>query len=146
MDARLQDYIEGSIDIDATAAAVWALIREPGWFINGGEIGKHEIEIHGAISVIRDAIYGHFEFETVTLEEPRYAVFRSLGGREWDDPIPNTLIEFWVETVNAGGVRLRMRESGYAGFEPAEHAHIISANTAGWKVEMEAAKRHLSRT
>lgn len=145
MEATLQDFIEDSIDIDATAAEVWELIREPGWFINGGQIGQHEIETRGSISVIRDAIFGHFEYETVTLEEPRYAVFRSLGGREWDDPVPNTLIEFWVEPVNAGGVRLRMRESGFAGFDPDEHARLISANTAGWNVELGAAKRHLSR-
>lgn len=146
MDAILQDFIERSIDIDVTQAAAWDLIREPGWFINGGRIGVHEIETRGNISVIRDAIYGHFEFETVTLEEPRYAVFRSLGGREWDDPVPNTLIEFWIEPVHAGGVRLRVRESGYAGFDQAEHAHKISASAQGWQVELEAAKRHLSRT
>lgn len=143
MDAKLQDGIETSVDIEATAEAVWNLIREPGWFINGGEIGKHQIETNGAFSVVHDPIYGRSEFETITLEAPRYAAFRSLGGDEWDDPVPNTLIEFWVERVNSGGMRLRVMESGFSGFDSASHTSVISAKTLGWKVELETAKRHL---
>ncbi|MGL3807998.1 ATPase [Paeniglutamicibacter sp. R2-26] len=143
MEVRIQDAIEASADIEAGAPAVWDLIREPGWFINGGEIGKHRIERNGAFSVVHDAIYGRFEFETVTLDPPRYAAFRSLGGDDWDDPVPNTLIEFWVERINSGGVRLRVMESGFAGFDPEEHTRMISARTLGWQVEMQAAARHL---
>lgn len=144
MDLKLQDSIEAYIDIDASAAHVWEVISEPGWFINGGEISVHKIETEGSFSVIHDPIFGRFEFETVTLDVPRYAAFRSLGGDEWDDPIPNTLIEFWIEQVNAGGVRLRVMESGFASFSPEKHQRAISANTQGWIVELEAAKRHLS--
>ncbi len=109
------------MDIDASAGAVWELVREPGWFINGGEIGKHRIETSGAFSVVHDAIYGRFEFEAITLDSPRYAAFRSLGGDEWDDPVPNTLIEFWIERINCGrcapaghGKRLRRIRCGGA--------------------------------
>ncbi|MFJ6418777.1 ATPase [Paeniglutamicibacter sp. NPDC091659] len=144
METTLQDAIEVSVDIDSSAGTVWELVREPGWFINGGEIGKHRIETNGAFSVVHDAIYGRFEFEAITLDSPRYAAFRSLGGDEWDDPVPNTLIEFWIERINAGGVRLRVMESGFAGFDAEEHSRVISANTLGWKVELQAAKRHLS--
>lgn len=144
MDVKLQDAIEAAIDIDARAEDVWELVSEPGWFINGGEISSHKIETTGNFSVIHDPIFGRFEFETVTLDAPRYAVFRSLGGDDWDDPVPNTLIEFWIEPVNAGGVRLRVMQSGFAGFAAEEHTRVISTNTQGWKVELEAAKRHLS--
>lgn len=144
MEVQLQDSIEAAIAIDTSAEAVWELVKEPGWFINGGEIGAHKIETSDNFSVIHDPIFGRFEFETIKLEAPRYAVFRSLGGDDWEDPVPNTMIEFWIEPVNAGGVRLRVMQSGFAGFAPDEHARVISTNTQGWIVELEAAKRHLS--
>lgn len=144
MDTERQDAIEATIDIAASADAVWKLVSEPGWFINGGAVTPHRIETNGAFSTVHDAIYGQFEFETITLEEPRYAAFRSLGGDEWDDPVPNTLVEFWIETTNSGAVRLRVMESGFAAFDRDEHARVISANTRGWNAEMLAAQRHLS--
>lgn len=143
MDVKRQDAIEASIDINATGASVWELISEPGWFINGGAITTHRIETDGAFSTVYDAIYGKFEFETIALEAPRYAAFRSLGGHAWDDPVPNTLVEFWIEPTYSGAVRLRVMESGFADFGADEHAHAISANTQGWKAEMLAAQRYL---
>ncbi|MFI8413758.1 ATPase [Paeniglutamicibacter gangotriensis] len=144
MDTGKQDAIEATIDIDATAEAVWKLVSEPGWFINGGAITTHRIETNGAFSTVHDAIYGTFEFETVTLDAPRYAAFRSLGGDEWDDPIPNTLVEFWVEDTHSGAIRLRVAESGFAAFSEEEHARVINTNTQAWDAEMLAAQRHLS--
>lgn len=143
MDAKRQDAIEATIDINATADSVWELISEPGWFINGGAVTAHRVETEGAFSTVHDPIYGNFEFETVTLEAPRYAAFRSLGGHEWDDPSPNTLVEFWIENTHSGAVRLRVIESGFAAFDEPEHERAINANTRGWKAEMLAAQRHL---
>lgn len=140
-----QDVIEATVDIFATVEAVWELISEPGWFINGGAIAPHKIEADGAFSTVHDAIYGKFVFETVTLDAPHYAAFRSLGGDDWDDPVPNTMVEFWVEATNAGATRLRVMESGLAAFVDAEHARVISTKTQGWTAEMLAAQRHLSR-
>ncbi|QXQ11416.1 ATPase [Paeniglutamicibacter sp. Y32M11] len=144
MDTKRQDAIEASIDIHSTASSVWKLVSEPGWFINGGVITEHRIERRGAFSTVHDAIFGTFEFETVRLEEPGYAAFRSLGGDEWDDPVPNTLIEFWVETTHSGDVRLRVMESGFTAFGDEEYDRVIGANTRGWAAEMLAAQRYLS--
>ena len=143
MDTKRQDAIEATIDINATAESIWGLVSEPGWFVNGGAITTHRIETDGAFSTVYDAIYGKFEFETVTLDPPRYAAFRSLGGHEWDDPVPNTLVEFWIEPTHSGAARLRVMESGFAAFDAGEHAHAISANTRGWEAEMLAAQRYL---
>lgn len=145
MDMERQDAIEATIDIAASAEDVWKLVSEPGWFINGGAITHHKIDIDGAFSTVHDAIYGTFEFETVALQAPSYAAFRSLGGDSWDDPVPNTLVEFWVETTNSGAVRLRVIESGFAAYDEQGHTRAISANTRGWQAEMQAAQRHLSR-
>lgn len=140
-----QDVIESTVDIFAEVQAVWELASEPGWYINGGAIAPHRIEIDGVFSMVHDAIYGKFVFETVTLDAPHYAAFRSLGGDDWDDPVPNTLVEFWVEATNAGVTRLRVMESGLAAFDEEEHGRVISTKTQGWTAEMLAAQRHLSR-
>ncbi|WP_411732700.1 ATPase [Paeniglutamicibacter sp.] len=143
MDTKRQDAIEATIDINSTAESVWELISEPGWFVNGGAVTTHRIETEGAFSTVYDAIYGKFEFETVTLDAPRYAAFRTLGGHEWDDPVPNTLVEFWIEPTHSGAVRLRVMETGFSAFDADEHGHAISANTRGWEAEMLAAERYL---
>ncbi len=144
MDTERQDAIEATIDLTAPAESVWELVSEPGRFINGGAIRPHRIETLGTFSTVHDTVCGQFEFETVTLEAPPYAAFRSLGGEEWDEPVPNTIVEFRVETTHSGAVRLRVMESGFSAFDRDEHARAISADTRGRNAEMLAAQRHWS--
>ena len=40
-DAPVPDEIEHSVLIDASAERVFAIVREPGWFINDGEYREH---------------------------------------------------------------------------------------------------------
>ena len=84
--------------------------------------------------------FGEFRLLTLELDPPRYASFR------WVDnvaPEAGTLIEFWVEERDGGGVTLKVAESGFTGLQK-DHdqiAHQVEENTHGWEVELEAAKR-----
>lgn len=132
------DRIERQIDIDATAERVWELISEPGWFINDGTIVEHTIEAAGeGVHVVHDPVHGAFTFETVELDRPRYAAFRWLGGDQG-----STLIEFWIDANNGGGVTLRVAESGFAALNLSEEERRkqFDGNCEGWATELAAAR------
>jgi uncharacterized protein YndB with AHSA1/START domain len=151
MAVHTQDRIERRIDIDADAARVWELISRPGWWINDGTIIDHAVD-HvaddtmggGDVSVIHHETYGDFRIGTVTLDAPRHAAFRWLSGESDTESSPeggSTLVEFWVED-RAGGVTLRVVESGFASLNVSDEARRknIDENTDGWEQELAAAK------
>lgn len=39
------DTVEADILIAATVEQVWALVNEPGWWINDGDLGDHEVSL-----------------------------------------------------------------------------------------------------
>ncbi len=134
------DRIERSIDIDATAEKVWALVQRPGWWINEEDVDPDPVlrEEDGSTVVVHPK-FGEFRLRTVASEEPRYISFR------WADDVRReaaTTVEFWIEDRD-GGVTLRVVESGFAslGKDQAAVDHHITENTHGWEVELEAAKR-----
>ncbi|SDR74908.1 SRPBCC domain-containing protein [Microterricola viridarii] len=143
------DSIERSIEIDASAERVWALIAEPGWYINTGTVVEHEIRQEDGYVVVIDPTYGEFPLRTVALEPPRYAAFRwfNLEGvdRSGSDATEaTTLVEFWI-SERPGGVTLRVLETGFAALpvDAAKRRAALENNTEGWEVELDAAKAHL---
>ncbi|KAE8766119.1 ATPase [Georgenia thermotolerans] len=138
------DRIEKQIDIDAPAAKVWALISEPGWFINDNQIVEHRIERDGDLDIVHDPVHGAFAIRTVTLDEPHYAAFRWVADPTAPDAA-STLVEFFVEETSPSAVVLRVVESGFASLPgtDAERRKHFDGNTEGWNVELALAKRHL---
>lgn len=139
-----QDRIERRIDIDADAARVWELISRPGWWINDGAIVDHPVELTDDVNVIHHEKYGDFRIRTVTLDPPHHAAFRWLNGANDAESSPeagSTLVEFRLED-RAGGVTLRVVESGFAslGTSEEERRKNIDENTEGWEQELAAAK------
>ncbi len=151
------DAIERSIDIDAPAERVWELISEPGWYINDGEIRQHRIErVSDDLVVVHDEKHGPFPVRTVRLDAPRYAAFRweaghGSGAEAAGDAstmlISTTLIEFWVIERAAGGVTLRVVESGFStlGEDGAARRVAFEENSEGWDAELGAAKSFVER-
>ncbi|MDT0327877.1 SRPBCC domain-containing protein [Nocardiopsis lambiniae] len=135
------DRIERAIDIDASVTRVWALITRPGWFINDGAIIDHAIERDGDIDIVRDPVHGDFRIRTEKLDPHRYAAFRWLD----DDTDASTLVEFHLDELPAGGVRLRVVESGFAtlGGTEAYRRRRFEQNAQGWEIELAAARDHL---
>ncbi|MDG4834499.1 SRPBCC domain-containing protein [Solwaraspora sp. WMMD1047] len=142
------DRIERDIDIDAPASRVWELITRPGWFINDGAIFEQEVERRADdLHIVRDPVYGDFPIRTERLDPPRYAAYRCLIDEPGGEPRPegSTLIEFWIDENPAGGVTLRVAESGFATLPGTaeERRRRLADNLDGWQAELAAARSHL---
>ncbi|NDZ95631.1 ATPase [Streptomyces sp. SID6673] len=138
------DRIEREISIDAPADRVWALVSEPGWYINDQKILDHQISRDGDISYVTDPDHGRFGFRTVTLDEPNYAAFRWHIDAD-DLSSSSTLVEFWVTEAETGVV-LKVAESGFGSLsEPeADRRSRFDDHTEGWGIELDLARAHLN--
>ncbi len=136
------DSIARQIDIDAPADRVWELIARPGWYINDGTVeAEPDLRYEGDVAVVTDPT-GEFRFRTVQLDKPRYAAFRWIGTPFRDDSTRSTLVEFWIDERDGGGVTLRVVESGFSSLadDPAAWLKEREGNDKGWLAELEAAK------
>ncbi|MFD6098604.1 SRPBCC domain-containing protein [Nocardiopsis flavescens] len=134
------DRVERSIDVDAPAARVWALVTRPGWFINDGAVIDHAVDRDGDVDVVHDPVHGDFRFRTERLDPHRYAAFRWLDAAT----DASTLVEFHLDE-RPGGVRLTVVESGFhtLGGTEADRRRRLEENTEGWRIELAAARDHL---
>jgi uncharacterized protein YndB with AHSA1/START domain len=140
-DTDLQlDRIERTIDIDASAEKVFALVERPGWWINDEEVDPDpELREEDGDTVLLHPKWGEFRLRTLRREAPRHVSFH------WVDnvaPEAGTTVEFWIED-RPGGVTLRVVESGFGGLRKDRAAidNQIRENTRGWEIELVAAKR-----
>ena len=133
------DRIERSIEIDASAERVWALLERPGWWINEHEVDPDPVIRWQSedVAVVVHEKYGEFELHRVEANPPRYISWRWI---ERDDA--GTLVEFWVDD-RPGGVTLKVVESGLAGLGKDAEAlrKHYDGNSEGWEVELAAARR-----
>jgi uncharacterized protein YndB with AHSA1/START domain len=133
------DRIERSIEIDASAERVWALLERPGWWINEHEVDPDPVIRWQSedVAVVVHETYGEFELHRVEANPPRYISWRWI---ERDDA--GTLVEFWVDD-RPGGVILKVVESGLAGLGKDAEAlrKHYDGNSEGWEVELAAARR-----
>ncbi|MDT0401186.1 SRPBCC family protein [Streptomyces edwardsiae] len=137
------DRIARQIDIDAPAERVWELIARPGWYINDGAVdAEPDLRHEDDVTVVRHPSLGEFRFRTVELDKPRYAAFRWIGTPYRDDSAPSTLVEFWIDERDGGGVTLRVVESGFSTLadDPAAWLKEREGNDKGWLTELAAAK------
>lgn len=142
------DRIDKSIDIDASAEAVFALVSRPGWWINDGTIDPDpELRADGEFTVVVHPEYGEFRFETVTSEPPRNVAFRWHHALPDDGIARSTLVAFTIEDRAAGGVTLRVVESGFSGLHKprSEWLQDRSNNDAGWDTELAAARAFVEK-
>ena len=145
----IPNTIERQIEIAAPIERVWALVSEPGWWINEGEIREHRTEPREGHVVVHDETHGAFPIETIELREPVYASFRWLAAQddEHDGEHIPTVVEFTVEPSDRG-VIVRVVETGFAEGGDADDVTRAAAhrdNTEGWEIELSAARSHLER-
>lgn len=141
------DEIVRSITIAAPAERVFALVSEPGWFINDGTYREHELtDLGGGRTRVLDPVHGAFVIETVTLAAPRRAEFRWIdgdgesGGDAAAEPA-STTVEFTI-APHGDGVELTVRESGFASLpgDAAVRRRRFEENTEGWIEELDVAR------
>lgn len=132
------DRIDRSIEIDAPAERVWALVTRPGWWINEGSVDPDPaVRVEGAITVLTHPTYGEFRLETVESRPPTYVAYRWLDG----DADAGTLVEFHIAPRD-GGVTLSVAESGFSSLgKPREQwLKHREGNVEGWTKELGVAK------
>lgn len=142
------DRIARQIDIDAPAERVWELVARPGWYINDGAVdAEPDLRHEGETTVVRHPSMGEFRFRTVELDKPRYAAFRWIGTPPRGDSTASTLVEFWIDERDGGGVTLRVVESGFSGLadDPAAWLKEREGNDKGWLTELAAAKTFVEK-
>lgn len=142
------DEIRRGILVDAEPEAVWALVAEPGWYINDGTYREHEITVgEDGVATVVDPVHGSFQIGTELLDPPRRAVFRWLGGDAGElADFPANTIEFTLDPQDGGGVLLTVRETGFAGLteDAALRRRRFEENSAGWEQELEVARAVLA--
>ena len=136
----MSDRIEREIHVDAPIERVFALVSEPGWWIEDGS--ERTVTREGDLTLVGLPAHGMtFPVLPLTQDPPRYASFRSAyPGME---PVvgTSTLVEFTL-TEQDGGTLLRVVESGYDALTvPCDTAGSIE----GWEQELRAAKRRAER-
>jgi uncharacterized protein YndB with AHSA1/START domain len=141
---QVKDTIEQEIDIAAPIGQVWALVSQPGWFVNGGVITGHEVEERDGQVIVTDPTHGTFAFEKIESREPAYIATRWLPREGQEGSHVATVVEFWLDEIPTG-VRLKVRESGFAtgSLSEATRGKHYSENTEGWTMELVAARTHL---
>ena len=136
------DRIDQSIDIDATAETVFALVSRPGWWINEGAVDPEpDLRVEGDVTVVPHPPYGEFRLATVTSEPPNHVAFRWHHDQPDDGIKRSTLVEFRIEP-RPGGVTLHVAESGFSQLrKPREQWLADRANNdQGWATELAAAR------
>lgn len=143
-----QDYdtIEADVRIQASAEAVWALVSEPGWWINDGPLGDHEIDQdEDGLYHVNDPEAGTWLVEKTDEDPMDVVAFRwyPLAGDEFPEE-RTTRVEFSLSEED-GAVALHVEESGLSGVSDDSDVarQAWEDNTAGWEKELEAAKEHL---
>lgn len=136
----MTDRIEREIRIDAPIERVFALVSEPGWWIEDGP--QRSVTREGDLTIVELPAHGmSFPVLPVAQVPPCYASFRSAyPGME---PVEgtSTLVEFTL-TEQDGGTLLRVVESGYDALTvPCDTA----GNIEGWEQELRAAKQRAER-
>ena len=140
------DEIVRSALIHASAERVFAIIREPGWFINDGEYRKHKITRHGAMTQVVDPVHGAFQLSIEAHEPPNRVLFRWLGGGIGEiSDAPNNTVEFVIDpagTAKRNLVRLTVRERGFAklGVDESLRRRNYEENYRGWEQQLAVAK------
>ncbi len=142
MSSDNHDRIELEAHIATTVDNAWALISEPGWFINSGQLVHHDIEWQDQrTAVVTDADHGTFTFKVEALEPPRHVAYRGL---ETDGQGGSRLVEFWIDPQQSDVV-VRLVESGFASMAApvAEQVAQFEQNTKTWQQQLAAAKERL---
>ncbi|MDE9366693.1 SRPBCC domain-containing protein [Luteipulveratus sp. YIM 133132] len=146
------DTIEREIRIDAPVERVWALVSEPGWWINEGTVRPHRIEQRDGVSVVTDEKWGEFPIETTEVVDQRTISFRWLVNGDADtnrqdapeSSLLPTVVTFTLEPAD-GGTLVRVVERGFSGGDVADEVRqkAYEDNTEGWETELGAAKKHV---
>lgn len=147
VDSRL-DRIERTVWIDATPEAVWQVVSEPGWWVNGGALRPHEIRSSEGRHEVTDPEIGTFTVSDEGSDPGRYIAYRweQSSPEMNDDTGLHTLTQFWA-LPDRDGTRVVVIETGFrdAGLPDDRLREAYDGNVHGWDIELSALRDHLGR-
>lgn len=140
------DVVEADVLIDAPLARVWELVSEPGWWINDGPLGDHEIDVdEDGLHHVTDPEAGTWLVEALDADPMDVVSFRwyPLAGDEFPEEHV-TRVEFSLSDED-GCTALHVEESGLSSVSDDEdEARSAYEDAAGlWHEVLAEAKRHL---
>ncbi|PID97734.1 MAG: toxin [Actinobacteria bacterium] len=142
------DSVEADILLDAPIEDVWALVSEPGWWINDGPLGDHEVEQDDTgVYHINDPEAGTWLVEKADEDPMDIVTYR------WYPLASDELPEDYVTRVEvslsdeAGKIALHVEEQGLSTVsddeEEARQAWEDAAAT--WEEALQSVKRHFEK-
>lgn len=140
------DRVEVDILVDTTIEAAWALISEPGWWVNDGPMGDHDVE-RGDDGVYRvtDPDAGTWLVEKVDEDPMDVVTFRwdPLAGDELPEE-QSTVVEVSL-SEEKGCVALHVEEFGIAALsEDEDEVRQLWEDEQGmWETVVAAAQKYL---
>lgn len=140
------DTVEADVSIAAGIEDVWCLVSEPGWWINDGPLGDHDVDRdEDGIFHVNDPEAGTWLVEKADEDPMDVTSYRwyPLAGDELPEE-RSTLVEFSL-SEGANGVDLHVEESGLSRVSNDENVARQAWDDAQglWDRELAAAKDHL---
>ena len=140
------DRVETDVVVDCDIEAAWALVSEPGWWVNDGPLGDHEVSLgDDGIYRVSDPDAGDWLIEKVDDDPMDVVAFR------WyplaDDELPDeyaTRVEVSL-SEERGGVAIHVEELGLASVsdDEAEARQAYEDAIGMWEQVLVAAKNYL---
>ena len=135
--------VDRQVMIRTDPARVWSLIADLSWFLNTSPVPPVTEHTNERLTTVHDREAGLLLIRLVETRAPSFVAFRFEAP---EDPTHvATLIEFWVDDLRDGTVRLRVRESGFASVGPdaEEHRRTLDINEEGWAAALESVRSAL---
>lgn len=153
MSTDVSDRIEKEIVIEAPLSRVWAAITQPRDFGAWFKVDMSGVEFKPGQPVHAKMTYPGYEgspFEMVIdrIEPQKLFSFRwhpyAIDPKTDYSGEPMTLIEFRFEEV-AGGTKLTIVESGFAGVPLARRVEAFRMNQEGWGMQLQNIQAYVTR-
>lgn len=132
----MQDVITQEIVVKADQARVYEAITDPAilikWFPNAIQGGFAE----GDMPVLSFGEHGKNQILIVTKRPTEYFAYRWVPGANHFEgdvtAVPNTLVEFFLESTDEG-VKVTVKESGFAALPEELATSAFEQNSGGWQ-------------
>lgn len=141
------DRIEREIAVNAPLEQVWALVREPAWWV-GDAPGPNRVHVDG-MRVVAETRFGNFPVLIEKIDPPNNIACRWASSFPGEEPVEgnSTLVEF-ILTSEANGTLIRVVESGFTKLSTTEDNRIkfIRGNTEGWKQQFDYLQQRIKKS
>ena len=142
------DAVEQDIVIHASVEEVWTFVSEPGWWLNDGPMGDHDVsQDDDGIYHVSDPEAGEWLVEKADEDPMDLVAFRwyPLASDELPDELA-TRIEVSL-SGDDGDVNLHVEESGLASIseDEAECERVWEDESGMWEDVLHAAKAYLEQ-